>query len=848
MTWIKFKYKKSLYDMLPILFALLIAFLYFLTVIPNTGQYWRKYIFGAAILLVIDRILVTWYARTRLMPPIIAYKRGKRAGKRFSQSELEGFYYAFASHVPKTQKMAATAWAIAAVLLSLITYFWIQHSWIAFAGILFTGLIAASVSLAFSYFLLKAQTQPLIEEVTALLDQLPDASSQRLGFRLKIGVSITGFAVVVFMGFGVMIYSRFTTELDRFALKSGEEAARQTAQSIAGAPGKQWKDILERHANPLWALVVVDGDGKPVNGAASGRFSTKALSSAFSTPAVFTRETLVNTTFGSARIFPLPHGRYLALVANRDSLKGVVQNLSIVGALFLIATVLVFAGFIIWLSRDTGRTLSQTADFNARLASGDLTRIPAIWSDDELGGMADSLRATFQGLVKMTREIVTASSATDKEVGRTLDVVSSLHGQVASQSRSADRTRGSVKSMEEKMLQVSKAMSQVANSTQEVSSAILEMQASVEEIARNADVLIKSVENTVSSSNEITSSAEEVKTATDSLHTSSQEAVSFLTELDASLEETRRNAQSLSSAATRVTKDAESGFSSVAAVEQEILRTRAASEHSRDTLNELMSSIDQIGQIVDVIQDVTEQTNLLSLNASIIAAGAGEHGKSFAVVATQIRELSARTAANAKEIRTVITRLTESGGEMASAMDQTFEVVDASTELSKHAGEALGTILESASTQEDMSKRIAEATDELAHGGQSASRVMQEIFEMIEGIARATSEQATSTRYLNEEAERVREVAGQLRNATEEQAKGARVMSEAITRIMDDSSQTNKAVRDQTGEATSIYDAMKEVAEAAQSIERGFMDLNEAAEHLQESADTLRREIQVFRI
>ena len=259
MTWIKFKYKKFLYDMLPILFALLIAFLYFLTVIPNTGQYWRKYIFGAAILLVIDRILVTWYARTRLMPPIIAYKRGKRAGKKFSQSELEGFYYAFASHVPKAQMMAATAWAIAAVLLSLITYFWIQHSWIAFAGILFTGLIAASVSLAFSYFLLKAQTQPLIEEVTALLDHLPDVSSQRLGFRLKIGVSITGFAVVVFMGFGVMIYSRFTTELDRFALKSGRRGRPSDGPVHCAAPRKQWKDLLERHANPLWALVVVDG-------------------------------------------------------------------------------------------------------------------------------------------------------------------------------------------------------------------------------------------------------------------------------------------------------------------------------------------------------------------------------------------------------------------------------------------------------------------------------------------------------------------------------------------------------------------------------------------------------------
>ncbi len=281
MTWIKFKYKKFLYDLVPILFALLIAFLYFLTVIPNTGQYWTKYILAAAALLVIDRILVTWYARTRLMPPIIAYKRQKRAGKRFSQAELAGYYEAFAGHVPRAQLMAAVAWAIAATLLSLITYFWIQRSWIAFAGILFTGLIAASVSLAFSYFLLKKQTAPLIEEVTAKLEHLPDVSSQRLGFRFKIGVSITSFAVVVFMGFGVMIYSRFTTELDRFALQSGADAARTTAESVAAAPSGEWKAILERHASPLWALVVVDGRGRPPARAATGRINENVQEYAF---------------------------------------------------------------------------------------------------------------------------------------------------------------------------------------------------------------------------------------------------------------------------------------------------------------------------------------------------------------------------------------------------------------------------------------------------------------------------------------------------------------------------------------------------------------------------------------
>jgi methyl-accepting chemotaxis protein len=250
---------------------------------------------------------------------------------------------------------------------------------------------------------------------------------------------------------------------------------------------------------------------------------------------------------------------------------------------------------------------------------------------------------------------------------------------------------------------------------------------------------------------------------------------------------------------------------------------------------------------VDLIQDVTEQTNLLSLNASIIAAGAGEHGKSFAVVATQIRELSSRTAGNAKEIRGVIRSLTRGGEDMASSMGRTFQVVERSAELSRAAGDALRTILESAAGQEEMSKRIASATEELAHGGQSANRAMHSIFEMMEGISNATRDQVSSAQYLNQEAERVRDVALQLKNATEEQAQGTGVISQAITQIMEDSRQTTQAVLLQTQETGAIYDAMREVSATALSIEGAFKELAQAADHLRSSASTLRQEIRSFR-
>ncbi|MEW6757441.1 MAG: HAMP domain-containing methyl-accepting chemotaxis protein [Acidobacteriota bacterium] len=839
--------QKFLYDLLPILFALFVAVVYFLTVVPNTRPYWEKYLLVVLVLLVVDRILITWYMRVKLLPPILAYKRGKRAGKAFSRQELEAFYRALASHVLRHQVVSGIAWAVAGLVLAAIVFLYLQRTWVAFLGVLFTGAIAASISLGFTYFLLQRQTRPLIEEIQTGLDRLPDVARWRLSFGGKVGASIVLLTVLAFLAFGVLIYSRLSMGLADFAVRAGMGPGGSLAAQLRAADAAEWPRILSSRPDSLWTLVAVQADGA-VLGQTEGDFRVESLAAGLEAGRGVTESRVLPTNWGPVAVFPLGGDRTAVLLPQRSSLRSVLRDLSATSAGFLVGTLLVLGGYIIWLSRDTGRALSRTAEFSRRLASGDLTKVPAIWSDDEMGHMADNLRSTFQGLRKMTHEVAGASSAVEVEVSKTAEVVGGLHQMVASQTQSAGRTTDAVKAMEARMVQVSGSMDQVASSTQEVSSAILEMQASVEEIARNADVLIRSVEATVSSSNEIASSADEVKEATDRLHGSGQEAVSFLTQLDASLEETRRNSQALADASGKVTQDAEAGFSSVAAVEDGILKTRNASEESRGTLRELMDSIEKIGRIVGVIQEVTEQTNLLSLNASIIAAGAGEHGKPFAVVATQIRELSSRTAGHAKEIRAVITKLTESGGEMAASMDHTFRVVDASTVLSRQAGVALRTILESASTQEEMSKRIASATEELAHGGQSASRAMHEIFERMEGIARATQEQAASTRFLNVEAERVREVAGQLRNATEEQAKGSRVISEAVTRIMEDSRKTNQAIQAQAHEAKAISEAMRQVAGAAQTIEKAFVDLAAAASTLQQSANVLRREIRAFRV
>lgn len=846
MQW-RFLHSRLAADILPILLGVAVAIFYFMAVMPGAREQLGKYLATALVVFLLSRIPNVWYSRKVLLPPIKRYRRGKREGKVFSKTELAGFYRDFTAHVSLAQLLALKVWAGSVIFFAFVQYFWIEASWVSVVGILFTGLISSSLSLAFAYFLLKRLTGPLVEEVGAQLEVLPDVSSARATFFFKAGISVMAMTVLAFMAFGVVVYSLLASSLDEYALRTGAGDAKLLAGQLRQASPPDWKGLLDAKASPQYTFAVLDAQGNALSNLANGPYDAKILRGVLKGRAEVEAGDKVIALRREVGLYPIGQGRTLALVANPDSVNQLMSRMIGGGLLFLFITLTIQGLYVLYLSRDSAHTLKRAVESNQRLAAGDLTRIPCIWSDDEMGTLTDNLRMAFQGLARMTREIARASEGVDEEVTRTVGITESLHQEVSTQTASADRTTQSLKAMEEGMRRVSRAMEQVATATQEVSSTILQMQASVEEIARNSDVLIQSVEKTVSSSNEITASAGSVRASTERLYQSGQEAVSFFAELDASLEETRRNARSLSETSTRVTLDAETGFSAVAAVEDEILRTTRATEESRATLSELTASIERIGRAVDLIQDVTEQTNLLSLNASIIAAGAGEHGKSFAVVATQIRELSSRTAGNAKEIRGVIRSLTHGGDEMASSMGRTFQVVERSAELSRAAGDALRTILESAAGQEEMSKRIASATEELAHGGQSANRAMHSIFEMMEGISNATRDQVSSAQYLNQEAERVRDVALQLKNATEEQAKGTGVISQAITQIMEDSRQTTQAVLLQTQETGAIYDAMREVSATAQSIENAFKELAQAADHLRSSASMLRQEIRSFR-
>jgi methyl-accepting chemotaxis protein len=135
-------------------------------------------------------------------------------------------------------------------------------------------------------------------------------------------------------------------------------------------------------------------------------------------------------------------------------------------------------------------------------------------------------------------------------------------------------------------------------------------------------------------------------------------------------------------------------------------------EDASGVINSLAQSSDQIGSIVEVIQSISEQTNLLALNAAIEAARAGEQGRGFAVVADEVRTLAKRTNESTSQIQKMITQLQQNSKAAVTAIERGSERSHETIQSVTDTGERLNLITASMTTISDLSTLVATATEE----------------------------------------------------------------------------------------------------------------------------------------
>lgn len=369
--------------------------------------------------------------------------------------------------------------------------------------------------------------------------------------------------------------------------------------------------------------------------------------------------------------------------------------------------------------------------------------------------------------------------------------------------------------------------------TSEMESSFKFLLASRDQYSRNVGNLRDGVDSVADGTSIIASASEGVMASID-------ETSSAVNEISVAIEQVTRNLDHLSGVVHQSAAAMEEIYSTIGNVEQNAAishevsqQVKGRAEESRSVVTETINALDEIKlsvglsfdaiqrlaenstrieNIVSVINEITKRTNLLALNASIIAAQAGEYGKSFGVVADEIRNLSLQTGHSTGEITSIIEEIMSESKTAANNIGITKDLVHRGAELGHTTGESLKAIFDSSNCSLDMTRQIKQATQEQVTSVQLVARSMEEISSMTSQIFAASTDQAKATKSIARSIETIKDMTHEMVHSTSRQVDDGRLIRrnvESVSAMVTELFDNMEMRRAQSAEVVNELEQMK---------------------------------------
>ncbi|MFT9846837.1 methyl-accepting chemotaxis protein [Aneurinibacillus sp. REN35] len=290
-------------------------------------------------------------------------------------------------------------------------------------------------------------------------------------------------------------------------------------------------------------------------------------------------------------------------------------------------------------------------------------------------------------------------------------------------------------------------------------------------------------------SEEVSAGAEQSTQATNQVTVSIQDIAANIEIQVQGVEENRRGVEEIAVAIQRIAESAGQMSESAGDVLKESLQGNEVIQRTVQEMDNITASVTQtaavigelgerskeIGQILEVIHDIADQTNLLSLNAAIEAARAGEHGRGFAVVADEVRKLAEQSGRSSEQIAVLIERIQEGTTHAVEVMKNGTKQVESGTLVVHEAGEAFERILEAVQQVSDQAQEVSAATEQISASTEQItasvaqlSQASKEASVGVHGIAASSEEQLASMQEITASSVSLSELAQELKSTAGE--------------------------------------------------------------------------------
>ncbi|MGR5168622.1 methyl-accepting chemotaxis protein [Vibrio astriarenae] len=267
---------------------------------------------------------------------------------------------------------------------------------------------------------------------------------------------------------------------------------------------------------------------------------------------------------------------------------------------------------------------------------------------------------------------------------------------------------------------------------------------------------LETAEKASALSESIASTSEETSTSITSQNQQLEQLSTAMTEMSSTIKDVARNAEQTSERTDQVSQQAVLGSESMNSTLGAVTTISSSITETSKLMAELKQGVDNIGAVVQVIQDVSEQTNLLALNAAIEAARAGEQGRGFAVVADEVRNLASRTQASTNEVQQTINELYTNADKVLNVMESNNQNIDATTQVANETKVTLDGMMSQMDHANSMVAQIAAAAEQ--QGG-----VANEMSENVSTIHLSAAEISHATEHLAKQTQEMVSVAEELK-------------------------------------------------------------------------------------